>query len=168
MDLSATGGDRMKNKGDAGSHEMSRRELLQLAGAAALAGSMGAAAGHARAGEEEKKESKFSVGEPKDYPEGVAREFTEQKVMVFRDEKGVYSLSTICTHKYSDMKYHEGVGFICVLHGAIFDKLGAVKKKPAFKPLPWYEVTLKDGTLMVNKDKAVEAGTRLKLAEEKK
>ncbi len=103
----------------------------------------------------------FKIGPPEDYPVGTVRGFEDQNVIVFRDEKGVFAISTVCTHLGCIVSYDPEEGFECACHGSTFTADGAVTKGPAPTALPWMEVSmLPNGQLVVNNASTVTKGTR--------
>jgi cytochrome b6-f complex iron-sulfur subunit len=102
----------------------------------------------------------FKIGNPEDYSEGSEKIFEEKKVIVRRDEKGLYAISLICTHLGCIVGRQAG-GFVCPCHGSKFDEQGKVKGGPAPKALEWFKVSqLPDGKLVVDTMKKVPIGTR--------
>jgi len=103
----------------------------------------------------------FKLGPPEDYPVGTVRNFDGQNVIVFRDEKGVFAISTVCTHLGCIVSYDSEEGFECPCHGSTFTPDGAVTKGPAPTPLPWMEVSmLPNGQLVVDNASKVSRGSR--------
>lgn len=102
----------------------------------------------------------FKIGKPEDYSEGSEKIFEEKKVIVRRDEKGLYAISLTCTHLGCIVGKNAG-GFVCPCHGSKFDEQGHVKGGPAPKALEWFKVfQLPDGKLVVDTMKKVPIGTR--------
>ncbi len=64
-----------------------------------------------------------------------------RSVALFRTEKGVYAVSTICTHLGCIVKPVTGSGFDCPCHGSKFSADGSVLRGPAPKALPRLAVT---------------------------
>lgn len=95
---------------------------------------------------------KFRVELPESLPPGQAYLPADRAIALFRDEKGVYALSAVCTHLGCIVKQKTG-GFGCPCHGSEFGPDGAVLKGPAPSPLPWLAVE-KDGDGFI-----VDAGT---------
>lgn len=92
------------------------------------------------------------------------------KVLIGRDDKGLYALTSICTHELCDMdekKQGQSIGIInangiiCNCHGSTFDHYGAVVKGPANKPLKAYAMSLCDGMIYVDKTTVVPVTDRL-------
>lgn len=136
--------------------QMPRRDFLGLAAmwAAASAG-LFAVAGMLRlprAAVLPAPSKKFRVEIPDSLPPGQPFFPADRAVALFRDEKGVYALSAICTHLGCIVK-QKAHGFSCPCHGSEFGADGEVLKGPAPAPLPWLAVE-KDGEGFV-----VDAGT---------
>jgi len=103
----------------------------------------------------------FKLGPSEDFPEGIVRNFTDQNVVVFRDEKGFYAISTVCTHLGCIVSHDPVKGFECPCHGSVFAPDGKVTKGPALTPLHWQEVSmLPNGQLAVDNASKVAVGTR--------
>lgn len=95
----------------------------------------------------------LAPGEPF-FPEG-------RSVALFRDEEGVYAISTVCTHLGCIVK---GVpdGFECPCHGSTFTPDGSVATGPAPKALPWIAVELRGDECVVDLDTTIPTGTKVK------
>ncbi|HTL97397.1 MAG TPA: Rieske (2Fe-2S) protein [Holophagaceae bacterium] len=78
------------------------------------------------------------------------------------DAKGVYAVSSICTHAGCSVR-SAGTGFECPCHGSAFDLLGAVTQGPAKLPLKHFEVreSAPGGPLVVDVAKTVGPDARL-------
>jgi nitrite reductase/ring-hydroxylating ferredoxin subunit len=104
---------------------------------------------------------KFRVVLPEALAEGEPFVPAGRAVAVFRDTRGVWALSTVCTHLGCIVK-REPDGFSCPCHGSRFARDGTVEKGPAPKALAWLEVTrVGAGTYVVDQAKVVDAGTRV-------
>lgn len=74
-------------------------------------------------------------------------------VCLFNHDSTIGAVHDVCTH--AEFAMSEGVlhgdGTLeCVWHGARFDcRTGAVRKAPAFDPLPVYDVRVEDGQVLV-------------------
>ena len=74
-------------------------------------------------------------------------------ICLVNDRGAVRAVHDVCTH--AEFAMHEGAlqedGTIeCAWHGARFDcRTGAVRKPPAFDPLPVYEVRVEGETILV-------------------
>jgi cytochrome b6-f complex iron-sulfur subunit len=83
-----------------------------------------------------------------------------RSVALFRDAQGVYAISIICTHLGCIVK-PSAQGFECPCHGSMYASDGSVTKGPAPRPLNWLSVSINDGAVIVDEDKAVPAGTKV-------
>ena len=105
----------------------------------------------------------FKIGRLEDYPIGSEKIFEERKVIVFRDQEGLYAMSLICTHLGCTVSKQVGQ-FDCPCHGSKFDAMGRVKAGPAPKPLSWLKISqLPDGRLDVNAMREVPMGTKFNI-----
>ncbi len=77
---------------------------------------------------------KFRVNLPESLAPGTALVPPGRSVAIFRDEGGVYAVSTICTHLGCIVK-KEADGFHCPCHGSRFAQDGTVTRGPAPKRL---------------------------------
>jgi cytochrome b6-f complex iron-sulfur subunit len=103
---------------------------------------------------------RFSVVLPDALLPGQAFMPPGRSVAVFRDEGGIWAVSTVCTHLGCIVKANAD-GFECPCHGSRFAADGAVTKGPAPKPLPWIKVSSAGGKLMIDQATAVSAGTKV-------
>jgi cytochrome b6-f complex iron-sulfur subunit len=77
---------------------------------------------------------KFRVTLPESLAPGVSVTPAGRSVAIFRDEKGVYAVSTVCTHLGCIVR-SEADGFHCPCHGSRFAKDGSVVRGPAPRAL---------------------------------
>lgn len=103
---------------------------------------------------------KFRVRLPETLAAGQPFTPPGRSVVLFRDDKGVYAISTICTHLGCIVKSVPD-GFECPCHGSRFAADGAVTKGPAPRPLPWRKVTGGGGSYMVDEETTVPPGTKV-------
>lgn len=86
------------------------------------------------------------------------------KIVVGRDDQGIYAMSSICTHSQCDMSKDgklSNAGLICDCHGSEFDKVGNVITGPANRALPHYKVVINtDQTITVMAGETVGAADR--------
>lgn len=111
------------------------------------------------------------VGLPADFAAAGLHLVPGTKVLIGRDAKGLYALTSLCTHEFCDMdEKNQGqslgtvsaLGITCNCHGSKFDLLGAVVKGPAVKPLKAYAMALDcDGKIYVDKTTVVAITERL-------
>lgn len=99
-------------------------------------------------------------GAPDTLPAGEAFIPAGRNVAVFRDGEGVFAISTVCTHLGCIVKTSAN-GFDCPCHGSGFTKDGTVRKGPAPKPLPWLKVSTSGGTITIDEESKVKAGTKV-------
>lgn len=83
-----------------------------------------------------------------------------RSVALFRDAQGVHAISIICTHLGCIVK-PSAQGFECPCHGSLYAPDGSVTKGPAPRALSWLSVSITDGTVIVDEDKAVPPGTKV-------
>lgn len=113
----------------------------------------------------------IAVGVPSDFGAAGLHILAGTKVLVGRDDKGLYALTSICPHEFCDMDSKQGglpvgtvtgQGIICNCHGSKFDNYGKVTMGPATKPLKAYAMALGcDGKVYVDKTKVVSIDQRL-------
>lgn len=102
---------------------------------------------------------KFRVALPASLASGQPYVPAGRSVAIYKEESGVYAISTICTHLGCIVKATDN-GFDCPCHGSKFRKDGSVLRGPAPKGLPWLEVKPLGGdNLLVDEGKMVAAGT---------
>jgi nitrite reductase/ring-hydroxylating ferredoxin subunit len=112
-----------------------------------------------------------AVGVPADFTAAGLHILPGTKVLVGRDDKGLYALTSICPHEFCDMDAKQqgqsvgtvtAQGITCNCHNSKFDNYGAVTKGPANKPLKAYAMALGcDGKVYVDKTKVVSIDVRL-------
>ncbi len=103
---------------------------------------------------------RFRIGRPDLYPVGSATRIPGRNVWVFRDEKGFYVISAVCTHLGCIVDRSEGQ-FICPCHGTLFDAQGTLVSGPAPGPLPWLRIkSHASGSLEIDTEDKVLPGSR--------
>ncbi len=108
--------------------------------------------------------SKILIGTLKDLPVPSIKPFPKEQFIVFRDESGIYAVSSRCTHMGCTVSFKDKEDtFACPCHGAKFNKAGDVVSGPAKEALAWFLIE-KDskGDLYVDKSKTVPHGTKYK------
>jgi cytochrome b6-f complex iron-sulfur subunit len=105
---------------------------------------------------------KFRVTLPESLAPGQAFAPPGRTVALFRDEEGVYAISTVCTHLGCLVK-NTAEGFECPCHGSRFAPDGSVTKGPAPLPLPWRKVTANGDSYVVDEETTVPPGTKEKI-----
>ena len=103
---------------------------------------------------------KFRVSLPESLAEGAPFIPPGRSVALFRDAKGVYAVSLVCTHLGCIVKTTTD-GFECPCHGSRFSADGAVLKGPAPRALPWAKVSGSGGNYVVDEDVMVPPGTKV-------
>ena len=83
-----------------------------------------------------------------DVPPGGALLFRNERLGMFRDDRGFYALSLVCTHLGCTVTVTEDV-LSCPCHGSRFDRQGKVLKGPANDPLVRLELVEYDGMIKV-------------------
>ncbi len=141
-----------------------RRNFLSIAAVASFAGAWGAALiGALRLpipSVYPEANPRFRIGRPDVYPLDSATRIAGRNVWVFRDQKGFYVISAICTHLGCIVDRNEDQ-FTCPCHGTVFDARGKLVSGPAPGPLPWLEIGLDpSGDLFVDTESEVPPGTR--------
>ncbi len=143
---------------------MPRRDFLGLASlGAALAALAFATVGMLRlpkAAVLSSPSRKFRVTLPEGLAPGQAYIPPGRSIALFRDTEGVYAISLICTHLGCIVKSN-AAGFECPCHGSHFQADGGVIKGPAPKALPWCQVSVSGGNVMVDESVTVPSGTKV-------
>jgi cytochrome b6-f complex iron-sulfur subunit len=104
---------------------------------------------------------RFTLKPPAEYAEGSVTGVPEARAYVFRDAKGLYAISSICTHLGCTVN-KAGENFECPCHGSKYNGGGYVLKGPATAPLDRVELSLSaDGEVVIDTSKKVTAETRL-------
>lgn len=111
------------------------------------------------------------VGMPSDFAAAGLHLLPGTKILIGRDDKGLYALTSVCPHEFCDMDEKKlgggAVGTItpqginCNCHGSKFDHYGAVLMGPAIKPLKAYAMSLCDGKIYVDKTTVAKITDRL-------
>lgn len=94
------------------------------------------------------------VATTSDIPEGKMRRVTlgTQQVLVVNVKGKYYAIGSVCTHIGGplDKGIFDGQEVQCPLHGSRFDVTnGQVKRGPATRPEPVYEVKVESGSILV-------------------
>jgi cytochrome b6-f complex iron-sulfur subunit len=80
--------------------------------------------------------------------------FPEHKIAIVRSARKIGAISLECTHLGCLLNVFDQ-GLFCPCHGSQFGLLGQVYSGPATEPLPWHEVTERDGRLWVHIGKKI-------------
>jgi cytochrome b6-f complex iron-sulfur subunit len=108
--------------------------------------------------------TKVKIGKPDVFLKGSVTHFSELSVWLFRDDEGLYAISSICTHLGCIARREESGQFHCPCHGSAFTEEGKVVAGPAPKGLNWLELSVSpDGQIVVDKNGSVPMGTHLTL-----
>ena len=99
----------------------------------------------------------FKIGYPEDFTIGAVdiRFKTKHAVWIVRTEKGIYALSTVCTHLGCTPNWlNTEQKFKCPCHGSGFRMTGMNFEGPAPRPLERFKVSrAEDGQIIVDKTK---------------
>ncbi len=124
--------------------------------------------------------NRIKIGLPKAFPQGH-KFLSAFRIFVFKEEKGMHTISCVCTHlgcnvqiaefgeprkvKYGDAEVEETFEFVCPCHGSKFRADGTNYIGPAPTPLPHYkmEIAQDDGQVIVDKGEEVDKNERLKI-----
>ncbi len=145
--------------------ETSRRDFLGLAAAwAAVTAVAAAAIGSLRLPMPSvfpESNSLVKLGPPGGFKPDSATYLPELSAWIFRDEQGLYAISSVCTHLGCIAGREPDGRFKCPCHGSIFEADGKVVGGPAPKGLNWLAMGLSpDGQLVVDKVRTVKCGMR--------
>jgi len=107
----------------------------------------------------------FRAGPLDDYPVNSVTYLQDQQVYIVRTEKGLWAMSSVCTHLGCITQWKpESNQIACPCHGSKFERDGNVEAGPAPRPLPHFAVRLAaDGGLVVDKLETVEETEILKV-----
>ena len=83
----------------------------------------------------------------------------DRSMLLFRDEKGWWVMSTRCTYDGCDLTYQDQV-LLCSCCKSAFTHEGKVINGPALDPLPFYEMFYKDKFLYAESGKHVKSDYR--------
>lgn len=109
--------------------------------------------------------AQVKLGPPEGFVKGSATYVAALKLWVFRDERGLYAISSICTHLGCIAgRDHDSGKFKCPCHGSVFESEGQVVSGPAPSGLHWLHLGIApDGQVVVDQRRQVPAGTRLEV-----
>ena len=106
---------------------------------------------------------RYKIGPLERFPAGSLTAMPEEGFVVLRDARGIYAISTTCTHLGCTVAA-TAQGFACPCHGSRFDANGRVVGGPAPRALPWLEMSrAADGQLVVYADNEVPSGTHFEV-----
>jgi Rieske Fe-S protein len=104
------------------------------------------------------------VANLRDLPPGALVALRDDRVVLGRDDQGVYAMSILCTHQSCRVNVKAPGGSLeCKCHQSLFDRDGNPTGGPAKRPLPRYDVRIDAaGEITVDHDKSVDAAFRAK------
>lgn len=107
--------------------------------------------------------SRVKIGPPDAFARGSVKHLAKLRLWVFRDEQGLYAISSVCTHLGCIAgRDGESGDFLCPCHGSVFQADGKVVAGPAPSGLKWVAMSIApDGQVVVDQVSNVPAGTRL-------
>ncbi len=140
-----------------------RRHFLKVLGASALVVSCGGEGGQSEAS------GTFSAGNVSALSVGTIKAISGQPLVIARDAKGLYAMSTICTHEQCDMNGGSGhisnTELVCTCHDSHFDTNGNRTSGPASGQLKHYLVTVDaTGEITITAGSVVPGDTRVAVA----
>lgn len=97
-----------------------------------------------------------------DFPEGSWRSVSKARVIVGRDERGLFAYTFVCTHNGCAVPAptSRDSGSRCLCHGSRYDGEGMVTEGPATQSLANYRVFVCGGDVYVLPNRVVPLGTR--------
>lgn len=106
---------------------------------------------------------RFTVGDPKSFPENSVTKLKSRRVFIVRDGNSFKAFSVVCTHLGCAVEFSKEKNiFECPCHGSKYDRNGVNFAGPAPRPLDHYEMVLDNsGRLVVDKSKVVPNKTEL-------
>ncbi|MCF6156239.1 MAG: ubiquinol-cytochrome c reductase iron-sulfur subunit [Candidatus Brocadia sp.] len=106
---------------------------------------------------------RFSVGDPKSFPENSVTTLKSRKIFVVRDGNSFKALSVVCQHLGCAVEFSKEKNiFECPCHGSKYYRNGVNFAGPAPRPLNHFEIVLDDsGKLVVDTSKIVPLETEL-------
>ncbi len=108
--------------------------------------------------------TKVTIGSIAEIPKGTLLVLVEQKLYVAHTDKGIFAMSSVCTHLGCMTRYDlEKNAISCPCHGSKFDAAGNVTAGPAPRALARKQVTLEGGMLVVDTRKNVDESYVLKV-----
>ena len=143
---------------------ISRRDILGLSSLWMTAGSLLFALVGAlrlpRAAVLDSPSKRVRVSLPAALPEGTAFVPPGGGMAVFKDDGGVFAISTACTHLGCIVR-HSAEGFECPCHGSRFAHDGTVLQGPAPQALRWLKVSASGEQWIVDAAAVVPPGTKV-------
>lgn len=148
----------------------SRRIALHVIAATAAMPIVGCAAADPTGGHSNDPEPFGDVlaGNIADIPENTLRPVEGAPAIIGRDTRGLYAMTSTCTHAGCDMIADGRVsadGVVCGCHDSRFDRNGTVKSGPARSPLQHFAVSVDStGAVVVHGAEPVSGSQRTALA----
>jgi cytochrome b6-f complex iron-sulfur subunit len=145
-----------------------RRDFLGMAAAGSAVAALGVAAlGAARLPMPSvypEASTRVKLGPAAQFAGVPATPIAEYKLWIYADEKGLYAVSTVCTHLGCIVQNQGEAGFFCPCHGSRFDTNGKVVAGPAPRPMIYLALSLSpDGQVVVNRQQEVGPEVRLQV-----
>ena len=151
-------------KEESSTPNISRRDFLSRAGAAALLTTLGAsllALLRFLSFTPPDESTRITLDTPDAYPSGAFISVADGRVFIGRDDRGLYAIVAACTH-LGCLVESQTDGFQCPCHGSRFDNEGAVTQGPAVRPLERAALTTNvDGRVVLDVTHRVDARRRL-------
>jgi Rieske Fe-S protein len=143
------------------SERTGRRVFLKLSCAAAgVVGIGGLGCGD----EDEPAKRGIDAGKASAIAVGSITGVADKPLVIARDARGFYAMTTICTHQKCDIRKSgeiRATELECNCHGSKYDANGQVINGPAPKPLEHYKVEVgADGTLSILNEEIVDKDVR--------
>jgi len=107
--------------------------------------------------------SRFSIGQPREYPAGTRRVIPARNVEIIATDRGLAAVSLVCTH-LGCIVAQTPDGYDCPCHGSRFGPDGALRQGPAPRGLRWLELSRRpDGALQADAGREVAPNTFYKV-----
>lgn len=138
--------------------ELSRRQLIVLAGTAAVGGCASVARDETDHAPIAFRRGPVDAGPLRDYPhDGIYARYRDSGFFVVREGNRLFARSALCTHRTCKLNARRD-GFLCPCHGSTFTLDGRVTRGPARRDLPGFVVEKgPNGHLIVRTDQPIPA-----------
>lgn len=144
------------------------RRLFLIRSGTTLGATVACSVGCSSAGTGPEAFGTVSAGNVADVAVGTLAPIKGAPALLGRDEKGLYAMTSTCTHAGCDMNsqgFADSTGVSCSCHGSEFDANGAVLLGPATEPLVHFAVAVNAmGNITVAGGTEVAASTRTAVA----